>query len=182
MSLDRRPIAPIPEETARVARAAFPKGHRYMTMRDVLGVLYTDGHFSSLAWQPPCWRCPHIGSALFAWCASSPRLASVLSWCAKGVPHARMPRTRWHGTCPATRACVHRRSAPPAVPRRGTASPWYQHEGHSVPPRLAQGEGRRRALSGQRSCRTGTIRPARNTLRESCQTSAMCRTMPRRSP
>ena len=48
MSLHRRPIAPLPEETARVARAAFPKGHRYMTMREVLGVLYTEGHFTDL--------------------------------------------------------------------------------------------------------------------------------------
>jgi transposase len=61
MSLNRRPIAPIPEETARVARAAFPKGNRYMTMRDVLGVLYTDGHFTDL-YEPvgqhaePPWR------------------------------------------------------------------------------------------------------------------------------
>src|ERR671923_2853130 len=42
MSLNRCPLAPIPEETARVARAAFPKGNRSMTRRDVLGVLYSD--------------------------------------------------------------------------------------------------------------------------------------------
>ena len=39
MSLNLCPIDPIPEETARVARAAFPKGNRYMTMRDELGVI-----------------------------------------------------------------------------------------------------------------------------------------------
>lgn len=35
MSLNPCSIEPVPEETARVARAAFPKGNRYMTMRDV---------------------------------------------------------------------------------------------------------------------------------------------------
>jgi hypothetical protein len=40
VSLNLCPMAPIPEETARVARATFPKGNRYMTMRDELGVLY----------------------------------------------------------------------------------------------------------------------------------------------
>ena len=40
MSLNPCPIDPVPLETARVARAAFPKGNRYITMRDELGVLY----------------------------------------------------------------------------------------------------------------------------------------------
>jgi transposase len=39
MSLNPCPIDLVPPETARVARAAFPKGNRYMTMRDELGVL-----------------------------------------------------------------------------------------------------------------------------------------------
>jgi len=56
MSLNRRPIAPIPEETARVARAAFPKGHWYMTMRDVLGVLYTVMYlYAADKWNAPAW-------------------------------------------------------------------------------------------------------------------------------
>ena len=29
----------IPEETARIARAAYPKGHWYLTLRDALGTL-----------------------------------------------------------------------------------------------------------------------------------------------
>src|SRR5439155_12485285 len=33
MSLHPHVIAPVPEETARVARAAFPKGHPYLTFR-----------------------------------------------------------------------------------------------------------------------------------------------------
>ena len=38
MSMHPQPIDPIPEETARVAHAAFPKGNPYMRMRDDLGV------------------------------------------------------------------------------------------------------------------------------------------------
>jgi transposase len=43
-----QPIAPVPEDTARVAKAAFPKGNRYMHMRDVLGSIYDDEDFSEL--------------------------------------------------------------------------------------------------------------------------------------
>ena len=39
MSLHPCSIAPIPEETVRVAHASFPPGKRYRTMRDGLGVL-----------------------------------------------------------------------------------------------------------------------------------------------
>ena len=38
----------IPAETARVAKAAFPKGNPYMKMRDELGVLYQDSEFADL--------------------------------------------------------------------------------------------------------------------------------------
>lgn len=38
----------IPEETAAVARAAFPKGNVYMTMRDELGPLFSDADFAAL--------------------------------------------------------------------------------------------------------------------------------------
>src|SRR5437879_6972934 len=36
----------IPEETARVARAAYPKGNMYMKMRDALGTIYQDESFA----------------------------------------------------------------------------------------------------------------------------------------
>ena len=39
------PNQEIPEETIRVARAAFPKGNVYMQMRDALGMLYEDEAF-----------------------------------------------------------------------------------------------------------------------------------------
>ena len=48
MSLQPEPAGPVPDETARVARAAFPKGNVYMQMRDVLGVVYDDLSFSPL--------------------------------------------------------------------------------------------------------------------------------------
>jgi transposase len=38
----------IPEETQRVARAAFPSGNRYMRMRDALGAVYSDEQFADL--------------------------------------------------------------------------------------------------------------------------------------
>jgi len=38
----------IPEETIRVARAAFPKGNVYMQMRDELGMLYEDEAFKNV--------------------------------------------------------------------------------------------------------------------------------------
>jgi len=38
----------IPEETVRVAKAAFPKGNVYIKMRDELGVLYQDSQFADL--------------------------------------------------------------------------------------------------------------------------------------
>ena len=61
MSLHPHVIAPVPEETARVARAAFPKGHPYLTFRDVLGTIFQDEDFTALfpAWGQPAlspWR------------------------------------------------------------------------------------------------------------------------------
>ena len=38
----------MPEETARIARAAFPKGNLYITMRDEIGSLYRDLDFEAL--------------------------------------------------------------------------------------------------------------------------------------
>jgi transposase len=55
------PIEPVPPETARVARAAFPKGHRYLRLADELDTLFTDeafGAFFPTHGQPACppWR------------------------------------------------------------------------------------------------------------------------------
>ena len=48
MSLHPREIPPVPEATMRVARAAFPRGHVYMRMRDELGTIYEDHQFTHL--------------------------------------------------------------------------------------------------------------------------------------
>jgi transposase len=48
MSLQPQVLCLIPEETARVARAAYPKGNLYMRIRDELGTLYKDERFADL--------------------------------------------------------------------------------------------------------------------------------------
>jgi transposase len=55
------PIEPVPHETVRVARAAFPKGNRYLRLADEVEMLFTDDAFRALfpthgqpAWPP--WR------------------------------------------------------------------------------------------------------------------------------
>jgi transposase len=48
MSLPAPREARIPEETVRVARAAFPRGNPYMAMRDALGPIYADPQFAAL--------------------------------------------------------------------------------------------------------------------------------------
>lgn len=42
MSLRPQPLAPVPEETIRVARAAFPQGTPSLTFRDALGTIFQD--------------------------------------------------------------------------------------------------------------------------------------------
>jgi transposase len=61
MSLKPTPIPLVPEETVRVARAAFPKGSSYLRLRDEFGALYEDADFAQLfpaVGQPglPPWR------------------------------------------------------------------------------------------------------------------------------
>jgi transposase len=48
MSLKPQEIGPVPEETTRVARAAYPKGNVFMRMRDELGPIYQDEAFAHL--------------------------------------------------------------------------------------------------------------------------------------
>jgi transposase len=42
MSMHPSPIEPVPEETARIARAAFRRGNLLMRIRDEIGILYDD--------------------------------------------------------------------------------------------------------------------------------------------
>ncbi len=48
MSMHPQPIGPVPEDTARVARAVFPKETTCIRMRDVLGAIYDDEDFAQL--------------------------------------------------------------------------------------------------------------------------------------
>ena len=48
MSRKPRPIQPVPAATARVARAAFPKGNVYLKLRDQLGPIFSDADFAAL--------------------------------------------------------------------------------------------------------------------------------------
>ncbi len=48
MSLKPERINPVPEETARIAHAAYPKGNVFMHMRDELGTIYQDEPFAHL--------------------------------------------------------------------------------------------------------------------------------------
>jgi transposase len=48
MSLHSEPIPPVPEETARVARAALRRGNPYLKLRDELGASYQDAVFATL--------------------------------------------------------------------------------------------------------------------------------------
>jgi transposase len=53
MALHPQDIPPVPEETRRVAQAAFPHGNIYMRLRDELGAIYDDHLFAPLF---PSWR------------------------------------------------------------------------------------------------------------------------------
>lgn len=48
MSLHPKLIKPVPKETEQVAKAAFPKGNLYLTIRDELGTIYSDKDFEAL--------------------------------------------------------------------------------------------------------------------------------------
>ena len=61
MSIQPQPIAPIPALTEQVAKAVFPKGNLYLTLRDELGTVFEDSDFIELfsnTGQPglPPWR------------------------------------------------------------------------------------------------------------------------------
>ena len=72
------PIGPVPEATARVARAAFRKGNPLLKLRDELGGIFADADFADLfpkLGQPglslPRWRgrVRKVGHAALAICS-----------------------------------------------------------------------------------------------------------------
>jgi transposase len=64
MSLQPRPFPQVPEQTARVARAAFRKGHLCLRIRDELGPVFTDEQFADLYGRRGK---PGISPARLAW-------------------------------------------------------------------------------------------------------------------
>lgn len=48
MSLYAHAVYQVPEDTQRVARAAFPRGNLYMQVADTLGTIYQDEQFAAL--------------------------------------------------------------------------------------------------------------------------------------
>jgi transposase len=63
MSLHPQPIASVPEQTAQIAHAAFPKGNPYLTLRDQLGTIFQDEDFATLF---PAWGYPGLSPWRFA--------------------------------------------------------------------------------------------------------------------
>ena len=48
MSLSSQPLPPVPEDTTRIARAAFRRGNLYVLLRDRLGAVFADADFADL--------------------------------------------------------------------------------------------------------------------------------------
>lgn len=48
MCLHPQAVPPVPEDTSRIARAAFRKGNLFMRMRDEFGAIYSDEDFAPL--------------------------------------------------------------------------------------------------------------------------------------
>src|SRR3954452_2345410 len=48
MSLLQQPVPPVPDDTARIARAAFPRGNPYVLLRDRLGPVFDNAGFADL--------------------------------------------------------------------------------------------------------------------------------------
>ena len=48
MSLHPEKIGAIAEETARIAKACFPKGNRSIRLRETLGTIFEDSEFADL--------------------------------------------------------------------------------------------------------------------------------------
>ena len=44
----QQPLPPVPDDTARVARAAFPRGNPYVLLRERLGAIFADADFIDL--------------------------------------------------------------------------------------------------------------------------------------
>jgi transposase len=54
----QKPLPPVPADTARIARAAFPRGNPYLVLRDRLGAVFADADVADL--------CPRLGQPAYA--------------------------------------------------------------------------------------------------------------------
>ena len=93
MSLKPSPIGPVPEETARVAKAAFRRGDPLLKLRDELGTVFADADFADLSpsqGQPrgPCTHhiLPPVGSGQPAETLSRPPVPARPSHQPEGTP------------------------------------------------------------------------------------------------
>ena len=83
MSLHPPPSTPVPPQTRQVAQAAFPRGNRYLQLRDTLGTLYDDALFADLfpqrgqAAQAP-WQLAGMTLLQFAENRSDPQAADAV--------------------------------------------------------------------------------------------------------
>ena len=101
MTLHPYPVPPVPDATAAATEAAFPKGNRYMRMRDELGVFFSDQDFAQL--YPNCghaaaapWRLALITIMQFAENLSDRQAADAVDsicgrhcWNAAALHHGR---------------------------------------------------------------------------------------------
>src|SRR4028119_297499 len=131
MSLRPQPGAPpVPDDTVRVARAAFPRGTPHLLLRERLGAVFRDGDFADLH--------PALGQPAYApW-----RLALVtllqfregLRDRQAGGPGAGRggrlprppPRARPPGLCPVAAGAGHPHAVPRGAerPAGGRGGPW----------------------------------------------------------
>jgi transposase len=88
MSLRPYSIAPVSEGIARIARAAFPEGHLYLTLRETLGTIGDEADFATLL--PACGQ-----PSLSPW-----RLALVTIWQTSRAMPVRIPGSASIGSYP----------------------------------------------------------------------------------
>ena len=97
MSLCPQPLPPVPDDTARYARAAFRRGNPYVLLHDRLGAVFADADFADLyprrgqpAYAP--WRLALVTLMLFRHAADETfliRARAFASWLASYLASSR---------------------------------------------------------------------------------------------
>ena len=73
------PLPPVPDDTARIARAAFRRGNPYLLLRDRLGAVFADAGFADLY--------PALGQPAYA-----PWRLALMTSCMRGLGVSRSGR------------------------------------------------------------------------------------------